>query len=189
MLLNHKLINVWDPYVRMFHWALVTSFFVAYLTEFDVLSLHNSAGYVVCILLLFRVYWGFFGPRYAKFSDFTYSPKAVLMYLSALVRRDAKRFKGHNPAGGAMVLAFLIMLALTCISGLVLYGLEGAAGPLAFLHGRFPSEVDDWFEEIHTLLSNAVTVMIVVHVIGVVWSCFLHRENLIKSMINGKKRT
>ncbi len=111
------------------------------------------------------------------------------MYLSALVRRDAKRFKGHNPAGGAMVFAFLIMLALTCITGLVLYGLEGAAGPLAFLHGRFPSRVDDWFEEIHTLLSNAVTVMIVVHVIGVVWSCFLHRENLIISMINGKKRT
>ena len=186
--MDHELKNVWDPYLRIFHWALVISFFVAYLTEFDVLTLHYAAGYVVCGLLVFRVYWGLYGPQHAKFSDFIYSPKTVLMYLRALARRDAKRYRGHNPAGGAMVLAYLIMLALICISGLVLYGLEGEAGPFAFLYGMFPSRVDDWFEEIHTFLSNVVIVMIVLHVAGILWSCFLHRENLIKSMINGKKR-
>lgn len=75
-----------------------------------------------------------------------------------------------------MVLAYLIMLALICISLLVLYGLEGEAGPLAFLYGMFPSRVDDWFEEIHTFLSNVVIVMIVLHVAGILWSRFLHRR-------------
>ena len=87
--MDHKLKNVWDPYLRMFHWTLVISFFVAYLTEFDVLTLHYAAGYVVCGLLVFRVYWGLYGPQHAKFSDFIYSPKTVLMYLGARARRDA----------------------------------------------------------------------------------------------------
>ncbi len=186
--MDDKLIDVWDPLLRIFHWGLVTSFFVAYATEIDVLSLHNLAGYIVTILLIFRISWGFFGPRHARFSDFVKSPKIVLRYLRAILRGTAERFTGHNPAGGAMVVALLIILALVCISGLALLGLEGEAGPLAFLYGRFPGRVEDWAEEIHEFLSNVAAIMIVAHVAGVLWGCYFHRENLIKSMISGKKR-
>ena len=75
------MIKVWDPFVRIFHWSLVTSFFVAYLTQFDVFGLHIYAGYIVCCLLLFRVYWGFSGTKYARFTDFVKHPKEVLAYF------------------------------------------------------------------------------------------------------------
>lgn len=183
-----QMIKVWDPLVRIFHWSLVTSFFVAYFTEFDVFELHTYVGYFVCGLLLFRVYWGFAGTRFARFTNFVEKPKEVFGYLRAIFDGDAKRYIGHNPAGGAMIVALLSVLVLTCISGLLLYGLEGNTGPLAFIYGSVPTEVDDWVEEIHTILSHLSVAMIAVHIMGVITSSLLHRENLANAMITGKKR-
>ena len=63
-------VYVWDPFVRVFHWLLVTSFAIAYLTENDMLTVHIWAGYTVGILIVARILWGFFGPAHARFGDF-----------------------------------------------------------------------------------------------------------------------
>jgi cytochrome b len=52
-------VNVWDPLVRLFHWALVGAFALAWLTEDEWMSLHSYAGYTIAGLLLFRLVWGF----------------------------------------------------------------------------------------------------------------------------------
>lgn len=167
---------------------MVVSFSVAYLTELDAYSLHNIAGYIVCLLLSYRIFVGIFGQRHARFADFVKSPRTIFNYIGAIFRNDAKRRIGHNPAGGAMVVALLITLSLICISGLILYALEGNAGPLAFLYGHFPGYTDDWFEDIHNYLSDFAVLLIVFHLGGVLWSSFAHKENLIKAMLTGKKR-
>lgn len=123
-------IHVWDAFVRVFHWTLAVGFFVAYLSE-DVMWLHVWTGYLVGVLILMRIVWGFIGPQHARFSDFAFPPKAVLAYLVDLVRFKAIRHLGHSPAGSVMVWALLAGVLAIVGSGLVLYALEEDAGPLA----------------------------------------------------------
>jgi len=123
-------IRVWDPLVRLFHWSLVASFAVAYFSGEEESLVHIYAGYSVAGLLAFRLLWGFIGTRYARFSDFLYSPRRTLDYLKGLRSGRPEHFTGHNPAGGWMIIMLLVSLALTTYSGLEVYGLEGG-GPLA----------------------------------------------------------
>ncbi|MGE4080662.1 MAG: hypothetical protein AB7F22_34520 [Reyranella sp.] len=51
-------IQVWDPFVRVAHWTIAIGFFIAYLAEDDLLTIHVWAGYVVGTLMLMRVVWG-----------------------------------------------------------------------------------------------------------------------------------
>ncbi len=44
---TQELCKVWDLPLRVFHWLLVAAFFVAYLTEDDLLTVHVWAGYTV----------------------------------------------------------------------------------------------------------------------------------------------
>jgi len=74
---NTNTVNVWDSFVRVFHWTLVLSFFIAYITEEDFLSIHTYAGYTVLTLLVLRIIWGLIGTRHSRFSDFTYSPQTI----------------------------------------------------------------------------------------------------------------
>ena len=102
-------IKIWDPLVRFFHWALVSAFAIAYITEEDFLTIHSWAGYLILLLLCIRFVWGFVGTRYARFSEFAYSQKTITQFLKDTLRLRAKRYLGHNPAGGAMV--FLLMFS------------------------------------------------------------------------------
>jgi len=129
-------LKVWDPIVRIGHWALVIAFFTAYLTEDEFMTQHIWAGYVVTGVVLFRIIWGIIGSQHARFSDFVYRPSAVFCYLKSLVLRNPKHYLGHNPAGGAMVIALLSSLCITVFSGMALYAVEENAGPFAGIYGQ-----------------------------------------------------
>ena len=101
------MVRIWDPFVRLSHWIVALGFFVAYLTEDDLLTVHVWAGYVVGGLVVLRLIWGFIGPRHARFTDFVYGPRSVLSYLLDLVLFRAKRYLGHSPAGGSMAPSLL----------------------------------------------------------------------------------
>jgi len=188
---QQTIVRVWDPLVRLFHWSLVVCFTVAYLSGEgeENLSLHAVSGYMVGGLILFRLLWGVIGPLHARFRDFVFPPAVVLGYARDLLQRRAKRYLGHNPLGGAMVIALLIGLALTTLTGLVVYAAEKQAGPLVGLLHGMPGWLGEASEETHEFFSNLTLLLVGLHVAGVVMSSVLHRENLVRAMFTGRKRT
>ena len=179
-------VYVWDPFVRLFHWTLVIAFTVAYiLTDEDVLKIHVWAGYVVGALVVARVIWGFVGPEHARFTDFVYSPGASLRYVRDLVLFRAERHLGHSPGGGAMVVTLLLFLAATVITGLMVYGGDQQAGPLA---GMFTKEFGESFEGVHELIANITLALVLAHISAVILASFVFRENLPRAMFTGYKR-
>jgi cytochrome b len=206
-------VRVWDRFVRLSHWTIGIGFFIAYFSE-DVLTLHVWVGYVVGVVVLLRIVWGFVGPEHARFVDFLYRPSEVIAYVRGLMARRSQRFLGHSPAGGAMIVALLLGLLATVGSGLVLYAVDDNAGPLAGIVTNAPTEHtlvtadadhDDeaderhdgagntkaagrFWKETHEIVANLMLLLITLHVAGVLLASHVHRENLVKAMITGEKR-
>ncbi|MGD2137386.1 MAG: cytochrome b/b6 domain-containing protein [Gammaproteobacteria bacterium] len=181
-------VRVWDPLVRLFHWSLVAAFLIAWLTEDDWLGLHVTAGYTVLGLVLFRLVWGVIGTRHARFTDFVRSPAATLVYLKDALLFRARRYLGHNPAGGAMVIALLVSLTLTGVSGLAVYGHAEFSGPLAGLLHNAPGWLGEVLEEVHEFFAGFTLLLVVLHVAGVALASLQHGENLVRSMLTGRKQ-
>ena len=194
-------VPVWDPLVRLFHWTLFISFCAAWFTEGELFEglqdrlngewlqlVHIWAGYAIAGLLVFRVLWGFVGPRYARFSDFVYSPRVVLAYVRDVLTLRAGRSLGHNPAGGAMIVALLLGLTATVVTGLALYGADKGLGPLAAMLAESSDAAIDTIKEAHEVATNFTLLLVAGHLLGVVWETLLHRENLVRAMITGRKR-
>lgn len=166
-------VKVWDGFVRIFHWSLVAAFLLAYLTGDEIERIHVIAGYVIASLLAARLVWGFVGPDHARFRSFVRPPRAVLAYLRDVALLRAPRHLGHNPAGGAMILALLTTLAATCITGIMMT-------TDAYWGAR-------WIEEVHATLANAILGLIALHLLGVLVASFAHSENLVRAMVTGRK--
>jgi cytochrome b len=196
-----KEVKVWDVLVRLFHWSLVIVFFIAYFTGDEENIWHIYAGYTVLGLVSFRLVWGFIGTKHARFTDFIYSPKAVIQYLKELITKHPKHYLGHNPAGGWMVMLLLISLFVVTVSGLKVYAIEEGKGPLADSNKitiisqsyanddeeEHEDEEEEFWEEIHEASTNFTLLLIFLHIVGVIVASKLHNENLIKAMITGKK--
>ena len=123
-------IKVWDIFIRFFHWALVFTFFIAYLTEDDFMTLHTVAGYSIIALICLRLIWGIIGTEHARFKDFIYPLSVVKEFITNIFSANAKRYLGHNPAGGLMIVAMLISIMITSITGVIVEGMENS-GPFA----------------------------------------------------------
>jgi cytochrome b len=165
-------IAVWDPLVRVFHWSLVGIMAYEFLGE-DGDALHRNLGYVALGLVAFRIIWGFVGTKHARFSDFVTSPLVVFDYVKSIVTGHPRRYIGHNPAGGVMVIALLVMTAFVAGTG---YAMRTEA-----LWGQ------EWIEELHEVSANFMLFCIAAHVIGVIAASLQHKENLVRSMVTGKK--
>jgi cytochrome b len=202
-------IAVWDPVVRYGHWLLVVAFGVACLTaEEEGGGTEQVAGYIVGITVVVRVLWGFIGPQRARFRDFVYGPVTTVRYLADLLSGRARRYLGHSPAGGAMVILLLLSLAATVLTGLVAYGDRGKGslaengtslvaaayadedieGPRRGLERRNGQDGASALGEVHSTLANITLALVLLHVSGVGLASVVHRENLVLAMISGRKR-
>lgn len=167
-------IRVWDLFVRIFHWSLVAVFAVAWLTADEWDRVHNWTGYAAAGLVSGRIVWGFIGTKYARFADFVRPPGATLAYMGDVMGGTEKRYVGHNPAGAAMIVALL--------AGVLGLGLTGWMMTLDAYWGA------EWLEEVHEILANGMLVLVALHIAGVVFASWSHRENLVRAMITGRKR-
>lgn len=167
-------IRVWDAPVRVFHWLMVLCFAGAYLSsESERWQLvHITLGYTMAGLIAFRLLWGLVGTRYARFSQFVRGPQAVVQYLQSLGTDRPAHHTGHNPAGALAIVLILLAGATLTASGWASYSDIGG----------------DWLEELHEVLGNGMLLLVGVHVAGVVVSSRLHRENLARAMVTGRKQ-
>ena len=196
VVLRARTLMVWDPAVRIGHWLIALAFAVAYLTgegeEVGITRIvHIWAGYAIGVIVVLRILWGLIGPRHARFTDFVYRPAKVLAYVLALLRGHTRRYIGHSPAGGAMAIALLICLAGTVTTGLATVGdltYVALAGDHEQEAGRNSEGKESIVRELHGFLANLTLVLVLLHVVGVGVACVVHRENLVRAMIDGRKR-
>jgi len=97
----------------------------------------------------------------------------------------SERHLGHSPGGGYMVVLLLIFLAATVITGLVVYGGDQQAGPLA---GIVSKATGEQLEEAHEVIANITLALVLAHIAAVILASFAHRENLVRAMVTGYKR-
>jgi cytochrome b len=176
---------VWDRVIRSGHWLLAISFAALYL-EYKKFPLHPYAGYLVCILLIVRIFWGFAGPGAARFSTFSFSPREMLRYMQSALHGHAEYHFSHNPMGAAMVYALLSILLANSFLGLMAYSASQQLGPFQAL---IPNDWEDILIEVHSLLGHLSAVLVIGHLLGVIWAARLHRENYALAMLTGIRRT
>ena len=164
---------VWDAPVRVFHWLLVLTFAGAWLTaESERWQLvHVTLGYTMAGLVVFRLLWGLIGTRHARFASFVRGPRAVVGYLRSLLRGRPEHHVGHNPAGALAIVALLLLAGAVTFTG----------------WANYTDRAGHWLEELHEGLATFMLALVGVHVAAVALSSWLHRENLVGSMISGRK--
>ena len=167
-------ILVWDMPMRVFHWLLVICFTGAWLSSESERwgMIHYAFGYTACLLVLIRLVWGFIGTRYARFSQFLKSPKAVIAHFMAMLRGRPHHDVGHNPAGGLVMFALMLLI--------LLIGLTGYLSLKEFL-GNFVSEA-------HEAVASFALGLVIIHIIAAIGMSLIERQNLVRSMVNGKKQ-
>lgn len=167
-------VRIWDLPVRLGHWLMAGGFLLAWLTgdSEEWRAVHVLAGGTVVGVALFRLLWGVFGTKHARFSSFVRGPGAAFSYVKSLLTASPQHHAGHNPAGAVAILLLLAM-------GLA----AGATGWLAY------QEIGgEWLEEAHEAMANAMLAVVFVHLAGVTVGSLVHRENLPRAMVTGKKR-
>jgi cytochrome b len=169
-----RTISVWDLPLRLWHWALAACVLAAWFTPTVYDGLHRILGYTVLGLLAFRLAWGFLGSRYSRFRMVGVRLRAAPGYLWNLRRGMTGRYIGLNPAGTLMLVALLLSLAVSTITG--------AMSVTVTFFGVW------WVEDTHAYASDAVLVLVGLHVLGVIVVGLLQRQNLVRAMFTGRKQ-
>jgi cytochrome b len=215
---NIQFIKVWDITIRVFHWTLLVCFAIAFISSEESRKLHVIFGYSMLFLVLFRILYGFVGSKYSRFSDFLYHPPQIGDYLKGLLIGRPKHYIGHNPAGGFMIFIMLLSLLFLTLTGLEAYGVKGhgllAKNEISFMTNAFADSndkqnhdehdsrkqhslknhrtekngKDEFWKDVHETIAYFTLFLVSIHIMGVLVSSLVHRENLIKAMITGRKR-
>ncbi len=181
-----KPVLVWDLPTRLFHWCLALLIGVSWLTgEMGEMEWHMRSGIAILTLVLFRLLWGFLGSTTARFSQFVASPVTAIGYARGLLTGKTDRYLGHNPLGGWMVIALLLIVLVQASSGLFANDDIFTEGPLYHLVTKSTS---DWLTWFHKTLFNFLLAAAALHIAAAFFYLFVKKEDLILPMIHGRKQ-
>lgn len=181
---------IWSIPTRVFHWLFVLFILLAFLTgdEDRLLDYHAVIGYGILILLIFRFFWGYFGPKYSLFKDFPTGKQKAKYFLEHMFEDDQK-YIGHNPLASYVMFAMLFVAFLTIVTGILAFGIQEGKGILSSLNSSFFKEMK-LFKEIHEILSSLFIALIAAHVGGVLVDRLLHKKHeTLNSIFTGYKVT
>jgi len=181
-------VRVWDLPVRLFHWSLVVLLgFSWWSGEQHEMEWHRLSGYAILALVVFRIYWGFFGGRTARFAQFLRGPRAAVAYARTLGGGSFSTEPGHNPIGGWSVVALLVAVSSMVVAGLFAVDVDGLeSGPLAdyisFDQGRLAADV-------HAIVFDGLLILVGLHVLAILFYVMRLRRDLVTPMITGRQRS
>ncbi len=176
-----KKIRVWDLPTRLFHWLFVIVITGAFITiNLDETELHAKFGYAACILVIFRIVWGFVGPEHARFANFV----PTLGQLKAFLKHPVHDKLGHNPLGALSVLGLLLVVLVQTSSGLFTDDEISFQGPLSHF---VSSEIASWLTGLHEFNSNLIYALVGLHLLAIFYYQKVKKQDLIRPMLTGDK--
>jgi cytochrome b len=151
--------------------------------EDELLNFHSSVGYMVGILIIFRIIWGFAGPKYSRFSDFPVGFAALKSFFSDM-KTSKSQSSGHNPAASLVMLGIILVGLAIVVSGILLLASKGQ-GFFSSMNIGMPS---DSLKEIHEIAVNIVIALVILHLLGnLVDFIFNKKVGTLQSMFTGYK--
>ncbi|MBU0633133.1 cytochrome b/b6 domain-containing protein [bacterium] len=178
---------IWSVPTRVFHMMFAGFIVAAFLSgdEDNLLNIHASLGYVVGVLVIYRIIWGFIGPKYSRFSDFPLRIQELKEFVFNIF--DHKKYAGHNPAASFVMISMIGVVFLTVVTGILAYGIQEGRGILGFLNSPYFKEMK-LFKEIHEFFSTLLMILIAAHLGGVAFDRLIDKKtDTLGSIVNGHK--
>jgi len=170
-----KSVLVWELPIRLFHWALAASIIINYFVLETGSKQHRYLGYFACSLIVLRIIWGiFWGSKYSRFKNFWPTRASLSSYVKSLLKNKPPRHLTHNPLAAVMMITLCLLVFALGVSGFLMR--------TDYFWG------EEWLEEVHEIFANLLMFLSLMHALAAIIESFRHKENLIFSMIHGKKR-
>ncbi|WP_342616687.1 Ni/Fe-hydrogenase, b-type cytochrome subunit [Rhodoferax sp. GW822-FHT02A01] len=213
-----KTVYVYEAPVRLWHWVNALSILVLAVTGYFIGSplptmpgeasdhfvmgyirfAHFSAGYVLAVGLIGRIYWAIVGNHHARelfwlplFQATYWRELLGMLKWYAFISPRPGRFVGHNPlARFAMVFSFMLTVLFMVVTGFALYG-EGAQmgswqerlfGWVIPLFGQ-SQDVHTW----HHLGMWSLVIFVILHVYAAIREDIMGRSSIISTMVSGHR--
>ena len=184
-----KEIVVWSRFIRVWHWLLVINIVLLFISgAFKIQQLHVALGIITVILAFSRVFHGFLAKGHSSFSSFIQSPKRVIDYAVKSLKRKEENYLGHNPLAGYVMTFIIFSIIITGFVGMGVFIIDKELFTSLNSVGDI-DKINKTFSKIHSVMSFLISGSIILHLTGVIRHIYVKKENIVKSMINGKKIT
>ena len=172
---------IWDLNIRIFHLMLIITIIISILSgKFSYFYIHEISGITLFFLILFRIYWGFFGGYYSKFKNFNLNKNSLLNYF----KNKGEKYSGHNPLGSLSIFSIFLLILLTSLSGMFSSDDIFYDGPFV----KFAPKLVGIFTNVHDILHYFLYFLIILHLSAVSYYQFFLKEKIINQMIDGKSK-
>lgn len=181
-------VKVWNLYTRITYWVIALGFFGLVITaQLEAMGIHMAIGWVVFITVLARVIYGFVVKGHTNFFSFLYSPMSAIRYLKSGRSGSPERYLGHNPAASFVMLGIIFLMLIEAALGIIVQATVEFEGPLVSLLENMGDETVDVITLLHHLLPKFIMLLVLGHFFGIFMHNKVHKENVITSMVDGKK--
>lgn len=175
--------TIWDWPLRLWHWAfagfIAFSLYSGLSGDIGLLEWHQRSGLVLLGLLVFRVGWGLWGGRYARFGHYWTTPSAFVDHFRRRGRPGA-----HTSPGVALAVVLLVAAAVQVGTGLVATDDIFTEGPLHGYVSDGLARTATWIHHrVHWLVLGAGVVHLAAHAVY-----GLMRDPTPLAMFTGRKR-
>lgn len=170
---------VWDLPTRLSHLLITVLFVLLFAGGHFGLGpgwLHLWAGYLLLVIVLFRIGWGLTGSESARFGHMLPGPRRLMAYLPVLFSRQRSDHAGHNPVGALSTVLILGLLLAQSITGLFHESWGELRGPLA---ERVSRSTVILMSDLHGLLRWPLLLVITIHIVAVLGYLLFKREDRI----------